>query len=58
MSVNCPKGLDADYQRKVCRNCKRRIMFVRATHTNKAHWQHVPDMAGLRWKAEYKRLHG
>jgi len=45
-SINCTEGLDADYQRKVCRNCGRRIMFVRMSggpHGKKAHWQHVGD---------------
>jgi hypothetical protein len=59
-SINCPKGLDADYQHRTCRNCGRSIHFVRATggpHGRKAHWQHTSDMAGLAWKREYRRLH-
>ena len=41
--MNCPKGLDPDYQRKVCRNCGRAIMLVRGSRRAKGHWQHVGD---------------
>lgn len=41
--TNCALGLDADFGRKVCRNCGRRIMFVRRSRTARAHWQHVGD---------------
>ena len=41
--INCPDGLDADFARKLCRKCGRRIMLVRRSHRARAHWQHVGD---------------
>jgi hypothetical protein len=44
--TNCPKGLDPDYQHKVCRNCGRTIMLRRMTggpNGSRAHWRHVGD---------------
>lgn len=41
--INCPNGLDADYGRRQCRSCGRKIMLVRGTRNRKAHWQHVGD---------------
>lgn len=45
--INCPRGLDPDYGRKVCRNCGRQIALYRARKTRqgmqRARWQHVGD---------------
>lgn len=43
---NCPDGLDPDPVRRLCRNCGRRVMFVRKVYgptPRAAHWQHVGD---------------
>ena len=55
---NCPKGLDPDYQRKVCRNCGRSIHLQRRSHRAKAHWQHNVDMAGIGWYREMRHRAG
>jgi hypothetical protein len=64
--MNCPKGLDADFAKRVCRNCGRSIHFQRVSHRRNAsgqvvrqpaHWQHNVDMAGIAWKREFDQDH-
>lgn len=55
MNVNCPKGLDPDYARKVCRNCGRGIHLTRRSHKARSYWQHNNDMSGIIWKRDLSR---
>jgi len=50
--MNCPNGLDPDYQHKRCRSCGRAIMLVRRSRRSKSRWQHEGD--GLR---QYRSWH-
>lgn len=54
MDINCPKGLDPDYSRKVCRNCGRAIHYTRGSRGRRGYWQHNSDMAGIGWHREMR----
>jgi hypothetical protein len=54
----CEPFTTADFARKTCHTCGRRIHWQRGNRVVKAGWRHNVDGAGLRWKAEYQRLHG
>lgn len=50
--------LDADFAKKVCRTCGRRIRFVRGSRGRRAFWQHDGGTDGLRWYADHRAMFG